>query len=176
MPLALYTFDMFVRPAEDPANAGFHALNDPVLQEVDCAEGLIARSGYESDADGSSWGQEVHPRFYIERGDGWSPATLSLWTDLEALFAFTYSGLHASALRRGREWFQKPDWPPLVLWWHQGEGHPTWAEGVRHHEYLHDHGPTPHAFTFKSPFDLSGAPTRLDKARVQKLRLCRDSM
>lgn len=168
--MALYTFGMFEKPSDDPANDGFHALNDPVLRLVDRAEGLIARSGYASDPGPASWGPEVYPRFYKERGDGWSPATLSLWTDLEALFSFTYSGLHAVALRRGREWFQKPDWPPLVMWWHSDQGYPTWAEGVRRHEHLHDAGPSPTAFNFKAPFDESGAPVRLGKARIQALR------
>ena len=170
MALALYTFGMFLRPAEDPANAGFHALNDPVLAEVDRAEGLIARSGYASDLDGSSWGPEAYPRLYRERGDGWSPATLSLWSDLEAVLAFTYSGLHAAALRRGRQWFETPDWPPLVLWWHQGAGYPTWAEGVRRQEYLHDHGPSPEAFHFRQAFGADGAPLVPDPARIRLLR------
>lgn len=170
MPLALYTFGMFAKPAADPANDGFHDLNDPVFGVVDRAEGLIARSGYASDAGPGPWGDEVYPRFYEERGDGWSPATLSLWTDLESLFAFTYSGLHAVALRRGREWFEMPRWPPLVLWWHREPGYPDWAEGVRRHEMLHDHGPSPAAFSFKAPFDENGAATRLDKDRIRKLR------
>ncbi|GAN79068.1 hypothetical protein Aam_016_038 [Acidocella aminolytica 101 = DSM 11237] len=49
-----------------------------------------------------------YPKFYVDRGDGWSPVTLSLWRDLEAAFAFTYFGLHATALRRERVWFEKP--------------------------------------------------------------------
>lgn len=170
MPLALYTFGMFMRPAEDPANRGFHDLNGAIFERVDGAAGLIARSGYASDSGPDPWGPEVYPRFYRERGDGWSPATLSLWTDLESLFSFTYFGLHAVALKRGREWFEKPRWPPLVLWWYRNTGHPTWAEGVRRHEHLHDHGPTPAAFDFKTPFDETGAPTKLDHARIRKLR------
>lgn len=169
MPLALYTFGIFAKPADDPANDGFHALNDPILKLVDDAAGMIARSGYASHAGPQSWGPEVYPRFYTERGDGWSPATLSLWTDMEALFAFTYFGLHADALMLARDWFEKPSWPPLVIWWHMGQGYPTWAEGVRRHEYLHDCGPTPTAFTFKKPFDENGTPVKLDKARIQKL-------
>lgn len=155
---------MFRRPSDDPANADFHRLNDPVLASVDRADGLIGRSGYASDMDGSSWGPETYPRFYRDNGDGWSPATLSLWTDLGAVFRFTYSGLHAAALRRGREWFVKPDWPPLVLWWHDGPDNPTWSEGVRRQEHLHDHGPTAEAFTFKEPFDARGMRVSLDKA------------
>ncbi len=170
MPLALYTFGMFRAPADDPVNDGFHELNDPVFAQVDQAPGLIARSGYASDAGTRVWGEEVYPRFYTETGDGWSPATLSLWTDLEALFFFAYFGLHATALKRGREWFQTPRWPPLVMWWHKGPDYPTWAEGVRRHEYLHDHGASPVAFNFKRPFDENGRATRLNKTRLTELR------
>jgi len=159
MALALYTFGQFLKPAEDGANDGFHALHDPVMASVDAAPGLIARSGYASDDGTAPWGAEVYPRFYRDRGDGWSPATLSLWTDLGAVAAFTYSGLHAKALRQGRAWFEKPHWPPLVLWWHPDPQPPTWAEGARRLEHLHDHGPTPAAFTLRTPFDPTGQPT-----------------
>lgn len=170
MRLALYTFGQFIGRADDRSNDGFHAMNDPVFAAVDRAEGLIARSGYASDDGPEPWGAEIYPRFYRERGDGWSPATLSLWRDLESLFAFTYSGLHARAMSHGREWFQQPDWPPLVLWWHAGPAHPVWAEGAARLEHLHDHGPTPHAFTFKAPFDRAGEPTRIDPDRVRTLK------
>jgi hypothetical protein len=56
------------------------------------------------------------------------------------------------------------------MWWHADETYPTWSEGVARHEHLHVHGATPIAFDFKSPFDQSGAPTRLDKARIQALQ------
>lgn len=168
--LALYTFGQFIRPSGDAANDGFHALNDPVFRIADRAEGLIARSGYASDEGPQPWGPEVYPRFYEERGDGWSPATLSLWRDIESLFAFTYSGLHAEALRRGREWFRQGGWPPLVLWWHDGAGLPSWAEGVTRYEALHDHGPGPRAFTFRDAYDSAGRPATVDKTRVRALR------
>lgn len=173
MSLALYTFGMFAKPAEDPANDGFYELNDRIFELVDRAEGLIARSGYASEPGPESWGAEVYPRFYKDKGEGWSPATLSLWTDMESLFSFTYFGLHAVALKRGREWFQKPDWPPLAMWWHKGQGYPTWAEAVRRHEHLHDFGSTPTGFNFQEPFDEDGVPIKLDKARIQELRSSR---
>ena len=170
MHLALYTFGQFIGRANDPHNSGFHELNDPVFEVVDQADGLIARSGYASDIGPASWGEEVYPEFYQERGDGWSPATLSLWRDMESLFAFTYFGLHATALKRGREWFVHPTWPALVLWWQNPNQTPTWADGVARHKKLHEHGATPAAFTFKQPFDRTGRPTRLDKSRLAKLR------
>ncbi len=36
-------------------------------------------------------------------------------------------------------------------------------------ELLHDRGPTPEAFTFKSPFDANGRPAIVDKERVRRL-------
>ena len=170
MHLALYTFGQFIERADSPANDGFHARNDPILELVDQAPGLVARSGYASDPGPEPWGEEVYPAFYKERGDGWSPATLSLWEDMESLFVFTYFGLHAEALSHGREWFQLPQWPPLVMWWHSAEARPTWAEGVERHRHLHEHGPAPFGFTFKQPFDQAGNPTKLNKARVQALQ------
>lgn len=140
MQLALYTFGIFRLPADHRVNDGFRVPNDPVFASVDRAEGLIARSGYASDDDPNSWGTEIYPRFYREQGDGWSPATLSLWRDLESVFAFTYSGLHAQALARGREWFAKSTWPPFVLWWHESVMRPQWAEGAARLEHLHDDG------------------------------------
>ena len=170
MHLALYTFGQFIKPSDDTVNDGFHALNDPVLALVDRADGLIARSGYASDPGPASWGEEVYPTFYEDQGDGWAPATLSLWSDLESAFSFTYFGLHAEAMARGREWFLQPTWPPLVMWWHNAEVRPTWAEGVSRHKALHEQGPTPNAFTFKVPFDPLGEADKLNKFRVQEMR------
>ena len=169
MQLALYTFGMFLHPSEDPANDDFHTLNDLVFEQLDRADGLIARSGYASDPGPDPWGQEVYPKFYEERGDGFSPATLSLWTDMESLFSFTYFGLHAQALSRGREWFEKPKWPPLVLWWHDRSNYPHWAEGVAKLEQLNDNGPLPSAFTFNAPFDPDGAATKLNKIKLRAI-------
>src|SRR3546814_11808142 len=75
----------------------------------------------------------------------------SLWDSLEAPMAFTYHGIHAEALARGRDWFLKPvapseSWPPYVLWWVAGNHRPDWQEAVARHEQLHDHGASAHAF------------------------------
>jgi len=49
MSLAVDTSGVYARPAEDPANAGFDAHNDPTIGLVDDSVGLIARSGHASD-------------------------------------------------------------------------------------------------------------------------------
>ncbi|MHA1567149.1 MAG: DUF3291 domain-containing protein [Alphaproteobacteria bacterium] len=167
--VALYTFGMFIERADHPNNAGFHERNDPIFLHVEGRPGFIARSGYADEPGPESWGVQVYPHYNVDRGDGWAPSTLSVWTDLESPMAFSYSGLHAEALAHGREWFQKPKWPPYVLWWISGDQRPTWQEGVERHEHLHDHGPTPQAFDFKQPFDATGQSTTIDRGRVKTM-------
>ena len=163
--LALYNFGIFAKPSADKANDGFHRRNDPILNLVDQTPGLVALSGYDGEAGPASWGKQVYPRFYVEQGDGYSPSTLSVWRDLESLFAFSYFGLHAEALAHGREWFKKPAWPPYVLWWVTVGEKPTWAEAVVRHEHLHDFGPSIFAFNFKNAFDAEGRAIEVDRAR-----------
>lgn len=170
MGVALYTFGQFLRPSEDPVNDGFHERNDANLAAADRAAGLIGRSGYDSDPGPESWGPQVFPRFFDDpNGDGWAPSTLSWWRDIESLWAYTYSGIHAEALAHGRAWFRKGNWPPLVMWW--TDQRPDWAEGIRRFEHLHDHGPSAYAFGFRSCFDRAGAAYAVDRARVRQIAL-----
>ncbi|MFC3674497.1 DUF3291 domain-containing protein [Ferrovibrio xuzhouensis] len=173
--LALYTFGIFRRPSADPANAGFHARNEPNLAAAEAAAGFIARSGYDGDPGPASWGPHAYPRFY-RGGDAHSPSTLSLWDSLEAPMAFTYHGIHAEALAHGRDWFLKPvppparpAWPPYVLWWVAGDHRPHWQEAVARHEHLHDHGASSQAFDWQTPLDAAGRPAMIDRARVRQL-------
>jgi hypothetical protein len=166
--LVLYTFGILRRPAEDPANDGFFARDGANLQAVELSDGFLARSGYDGDPGPASWGPQAFPAFYRERGCGWSPATLSLWEDLASPVAFAYAGIHAEALRHGREWFVKPEWPPYALWWVERDHMPTWEDAVRRHAVLHEEGPTAFAFDFARPFDADGAPTRIDAAEVKR--------
>ncbi|MEX3010112.1 DUF3291 domain-containing protein [Hoeflea sp. TYP-13] len=167
--VALFTFGIFIEPSEHPNNDGFHERNDPILDAVEDAPGFVARSGYDDEPGPEPWGNQVYPRFYEERGDGWSPATLSLWTDLESPMAFSYFGLHAEALSRGRLWFEKPRWPPYALWWVDGGHTPSWTEAVERHEHLHDHGVSAFAFTFKQPFDARGHVCLVDRERLKAI-------
>lgn len=171
MHAALYTFGIFRERAEDPANDEFYRRNDPILEFVGRADGFVARAGYD-DEDGNppEWGPQIWPRWYVELGDGWSPATLSVWEDLESIAAFAYSGHHGDALRMGRDWFVDGPWPPFVIWWIPKATHPNWAEGVTRFHTLADHGPVPDAFNLKTAFDGNGAPASLDGARLARRR------
>ena len=165
--LALYTFGVFREPAEDPANDGFHELNDRIVPIVDRAPGLVARSGYEDEPGPPEWGTQVFPHFYVERGDGWSPSTLSLWEAPEAAMAFAYHGLHAEAVKRGREWHDAPEWPPYAVWWSEPDNRPDWTEAVARHLHLHENAPTPYVFDFKTMFTPDGEPYAMDPVRLK---------
>lgn len=168
MMLALYTFGVFRERAADPVNDGFKAREPANIAAVEASAGFIARSGYADEPGPESWGEETYPRFYVERGDGWSPATLSLWDGPEAAMAFSYSGIHAEALRHARAWFAERRWPGYVCWWTRER--PIWRDGARRLERLHDEGASPDAFTFKRPFAPDGEPTVIDRERLQVLR------
>ena len=53
-------------------------------------------------------------------------ATLTIWADLESVFAFAYSGSHLEAFKRRRESFHVGDWPSHVAWWIGDDEMPTW--------------------------------------------------
>jgi hypothetical protein len=172
MRAAPYTFGVFRVPADHPINEGFHTRNDPIFAAVEQADGFIARSGYVGEPGPASWGVQGYPDFYVERGDGWSPATLSLWEDLESITTFSYHGLHAEALRLGRNWMLAPEWPPYVLWWVAPDHIPDWSEAVDRHKCLHINGPRRGTFNFSLAFDPDGQMAKLGAARIaEKARL-----
>ncbi|MCF8512407.1 MAG: DUF3291 domain-containing protein [Rhodobacteraceae bacterium] len=168
MKLALYTFGQFNQPSDHPDTQGFHDRNDANLAAVDLAFGLIGRSGYDGDPGPECWGVQVYPRFWTDtQGDGWAPSTLSLWQDMESIWAFTYSGIHAEAVAKGRNWFRKGDWPPLAMWWTADR--PDWTEAVARYEYLHDHGSSAFAFGFRQAYTAQGAPLAVNRVRVREI-------
>jgi len=115
------------------------------------------------------WGPQVFPHFFDHRPPEGAPTTLSLWADLESVFAFAYAGVHAEALRHRREWFVPPGWPTYVAWWVADDHTPDYHEAVERHQHLHDHGPTPTAFTFQQAFGPDGQPLVIDHARVEAI-------
>jgi hypothetical protein len=82
----------------------------------------------------------------------------TVWESIEHLAAFAYRTEHREFVRRRREWFQPPSEPFLALWW-VPEGHiPSFDECVERLTHLRRHGPTPHAFDFRTRFpEPSGA-------------------
>jgi hypothetical protein len=94
--------------------------------------------------------------------------TLSIWQDLESVYAFAYSTpIHSEGMRMREEWFHTPDHPIYAAWWVADDHRITLQEGAARLEVLHTNGPTVEAFNFKHAFDAQGRPTRLDVAMVK---------
>lgn len=167
--LAMYNFGLHVAAYESPAVEGFRLRETANFEAAARANGFIGRSGYPGEHDPVCWGEQVFPRFIAGSGFTTAPSSLSLWADIESLVAFTYSGVHADALKYGRHWNIRQSWPPLVLWWVDAGCVPQWKDGVERLEHLHDHGASQAAFSFKQPYGPDGVPKEVDRLRVKDI-------
>ncbi|MBO9567422.1 MAG: DUF3291 domain-containing protein [Cellulomonas iranensis] len=170
--VAFTTFAILKRPYGDPVVQGFDDLTPSTFAQAEGSPGFVARAKESPDQshltnfsrDWGEWGRFEVPRFYTggRTDDTDSRAsTLSLWTDLESVFAFVYSGTHRTALAQRHAWFLKPEWPTYAVWWVGDDEIPTWADACARLEHLHEHGPTPSAFTLRTAFAADGTPVRV---------------
>ncbi len=167
--LAMYNFGLHVAAYESPVVEGFRLREAANFEAAARAHGFIGRSGYAGEHGPVCWGEHVFPRFIQGSGFASAPTSLSLWADIETLMAFSYSGVHADALKHARHWNVRQSWPPLVLWWVDAGAVPQWRDGAERLEYLHDHGASAAAFTFKQPFGPDGNSVDVDRGRVKDI-------
>lgn len=170
--VAFYTFGILHETREHPQSKGFYDRVPFVFESAENSEGFVDRAASRSleDHDGR-WGESsARPRFFVEdqHAPQDPPATISLWEDLESVYAFAYYGRHAEALSKRKEWFIKPEWPSYVAWWVEDDHIPAREEAAKRLEHLHENGSTSYAFDFKSPFDANGQPIRMDPAKIQE--------
>ncbi|MEU7635292.1 MULTISPECIES: DUF3291 domain-containing protein [unclassified Streptomyces] len=170
--VAFTTFAILKKPYGNPEVQEFDDLTPPTFEEAENSSGFIARAKEDPgqshltnfERDWGDWGKFDVPRFYTGGRTNETDSrasTLSLWTDLDSVFSFVYTGLHRSTLSRRHEWFLKPEWPSYAMWWVSDDTIPTWSDACHRLEHLHDNGPTPVSFSFRRPFDSDGTPTRL---------------
>lgn len=165
--LAFTTFAIMRAPYGAPEVRGFEGLTPAVFREAELAPGFIDRAretddnvaGSNFERDWGAWGKFGAPSFYdggFTLETDTRASTLSLWTDIDSVFAFVSSGLHAKALMQRGKWFRPPAWPSYAMWWVDGGQIPAWADAVAALERLHAQGPSPAAFSFKQPYDPDG--------------------
>ncbi len=168
--VAFYTFGILHESGDHPRTEPFVDRIPSVFAGAENSKGFVDRSkGRQNPEDGLHWGDpQAHPRFFVEDQHPDAPATISLWDDLESVYAFAYSGRHAEVLGKRKEWFVNPEWPTYVAWWVEDDHIPTRQDASQRLEHLHDHGSTPHAFDFKTPFDAAGQPWRMDREKIRE--------
>lgn len=81
---------------------------------------------------------------------------MSVWTDIDSLFQFTYKSDHTEIYKRRREWFERMD-VPMVLWYVPVGHAPTVAEAIERLTYLRKNGDSPYAFGFRQRFTAKEA-------------------
>jgi hypothetical protein len=170
--VAFTTFAILKKPYGNPEVQGYDDLTPAAFEAAEGSPGFIARAKEEPGQSHltnfirswGDWGTFNAPRFYTGGRTNETDSrasTLSLWTDLNSVFSFVYSGLHRSTLSRRHEWFLKPEWPSYAMWWVSETTIPTWSDACSRLEHLHDHGPTPTAFNFRHPFTSDGDATQV---------------
>ncbi len=75
-------------------------------------------------------------------------STLSVWENCAALDHFVHKTLHNTFLKRGAEWFEKPQGPRHVIWPIEVGTKPTLTQAVERLKKLGDNGPSSEAFDF----------------------------
>jgi hypothetical protein len=137
-------------PLDSPQLAGFVGLLEPVNRMADQAPGFVWRLQTEA-------GDATAIRAF---DDDMLLLNMSVWESIEKLAEFTYRTPHRDVMRRRREWFERLADAYLVLWWIPAGTLPTVADAKVRLDKLRRDGPSPEAFTFRSPFpapDASGA-------------------
>ena len=142
--LAQINIARLLAPIDDPQIADFVANLDRINAVADAAPGFVWRLQTE-DGDATALRVFDDPMFIIN---------MSVWENAETLFEYVYSSDHVDIFRRRAEWFSKMDKPHMVMWWIPAGTIPSIEEAKEKLEYIHAHGPTPQAFTFKKRFTV----------------------
>jgi hypothetical protein len=137
-------------PMDEAVMQGFAEQLEPINALADRTPGFVWRLQTE-DGDATAVRPYADDRIMIN---------LSVWEDLEALQEFVFRSAHVDVMRRRREWFERFPNIYAALWWVPAGHRPSVAEAVERLEQLQAHGPGPHAFTFREPFDPWGEPLR----------------
>jgi len=145
--LAQVNIGRFRASIDSPIMEGFRAQLDPINALADRAPGFVWRLQTED-------GNATAIRPYA--GDDLMAINMSVWESLESLQLFVYRSDHVGTLRGRKQWFEEIDGPILALWWTPAGHIPTVAEAQERLQHLKAHGPTPHAFTFRTPFPAPG--------------------
>ena len=146
--LAQANIGRFRAALEDPIMEGFRTQLDPINALADRSPGFVWRLQTED-------GNATAIRPYA--GDGLMAINMSVWESLESLQQFVYKSAHVETLRARKQWFESIEGPILVLWWIPAGRIPTVTEAQERLEYLKRHGPSPHAFTFRTFFPAPDA-------------------
>jgi hypothetical protein len=145
--LAQVNISRMKAPLDDESFRDFVDALEPVNAIADHAPGFVWRLQTE-DGDATS----IRAFTWDVRGTSGILVNMSVWTSVEALADFVFSGEHLAILKRRREWFHRVQDVMTALWWVPAGYRPTTADAEEKIKHLRVYGPTPEAFTLKQHF------------------------
>jgi hypothetical protein len=132
-----------VAPLDSPLLTGFVSRLDEVNALAEAAPGFVWRLVDDAGQNATAMPIYEDTRIIVN---------LSVWTSIEALRAFTYSGAHLEVYKQRREWFSLMKDAAMVMWWVPAGHRPDVAEARERLDHRRAHGPTAFAFPFGAPF------------------------
>ena len=129
---------------------GFTRRVEPITAAAQQAPGFVWRPSTE---------QMTADMLRLGRNPMLEAFNLSVWESVEALWEFTFGGIHLEALRRRAQWFD-PATAADVMWWVPAGHRPTTEEGLAKLDLVRTNGPTRDGFTFRRRFPPPAHPAR----------------
>jgi len=145
--LAQVNISRLLAPLDSELLRDFVAALDPVNAAGDAAAGFVWRLQTE-DGDATAVRIFDDPDIIVN---------LTVWTDLKSLGDFAFGSGHVEIMRRRRTWFARPTEAMVALWWIPAGTRPTVRDAEERLIALRQNGPTPFAFTMRTPFPAPGA-------------------
>jgi len=152
--LAQVNVSRLLAPLDSPQLADFMAALDEVNAAGDQASGFRWRLQTE---DGNA--TAVRAFGWDARDSHGVIVNLTVWTSVEELAAFVFSGQHLAIMRQRRRWFTQAAEAMTALWWVPAGHRPSTDEAEDVIRRLRADGPTSAAFTFRHPFPAPDRPT-----------------
>lgn len=131
-------------------------MDDPIM--ADFVNNLDRINAIADDSEGFIWrlqGDDDNAVAINAFDDDTLVINMSVWTNMKALFDFTYKSEHVNIFRRRKEWFAKLTDMYMVFWFVPECHVPTPEEAKERINYANAYGTTPYAFTFKDNFTVS---------------------
>ncbi len=143
-------------PVDDPMIADFYDALDEINALAERSPGFVWRLQTDE-------GNATSIRPYE---DELIAVNMSVWESVDALADYVYRSMHATFLRRRREWFERFEAAHAAMWWIPAGIVPSVEDAVERLDHLEVHGPSPRAFTFRHRFGPDGEPERRDDRDV----------
>jgi hypothetical protein len=145
--LAEVNIGRILGPMDSPVMEEFAANLNRINALAEGSEGFIWR--LKDDSNNATSIPVTEDRFLI--------LNLSVWRNIDDLFAYTYRTAHAEYVRRRAEWFERLKEMHMAFWYIPAGHIPTVEEAMDRIARIREQGPSPYAFNFKRRFTAEEA-------------------